>query len=76
MSSMGRNEILWARTHAKPQINCFNDVEYPEDYISLLDRYMELIPRIMPPPMWTSLSHPDLHLGNIFVTRTQDKSQA
>jgi hypothetical protein len=64
---MGRNEILWARTYAEPRINCFDALEQPDTYMELLHRYMDLVPRIMPPPMWTSLSHPDLHLGNIFV---------
>ena len=67
MASMGRNEIYWVEAHAKPRISRFNEPEYPKDYISLLHRYMALIPHVMPPPMWTSLSHPDLHLGNIFV---------
>lgn len=67
---MGHNEMLWTKAHAKPQISRFHvpdEVETPEDFISLLNRYMALIPRISPAPMWTSLSHPDLHLGNIFV---------
>jgi len=67
MTSMGRNEILWATTYAKPRINCFNALEEPNTYMKLLHQYMDLVTRIMPPPMWTSLSHPDLHLGNIFV---------
>jgi hypothetical protein len=70
MAGMGINEIQWAKAHAKPQINPYRSIEEPicpDDYISLLNRYLQVIPYLSPGPFRTSLSHPDLHLDNIFV---------
>ena len=70
MTAMGLNEIQWAKAYAKPQINPYRSIETPEnpdDYISLLEMYLQLTPHISPGPFRTSLSHPDLHLDNIFV---------
>ncbi|TVY27963.1 Altered inheritance of mitochondria protein, mitochondrial [Lachnellula hyalina] len=70
MAAMGINEIQWATAYAKPQINDYPSNETPdspEDYISLLERYLQLAPHLSPGPFRTSLSHPDLHLDNIFV---------
>ena len=33
----------------------------------MLERYLQLVPYLSPGPFRTSLSHPDLHLDNIFV---------
>ncbi|KAK0119331.1 Phosphotransferase enzyme [Cadophora gregata f. sp. sojae] len=70
MASMGINEIKWATENAKPQINPYRSIETPEspnDYISLLKDYLQLAPYLSPGPFRTSISHPDLHLDNIFV---------
>ncbi|RDI84813.1 hypothetical protein Vi05172_g5260 [Venturia inaequalis] len=70
MASIGTNERKWAQAHAVPQSNPYNptgEAQSPEGYISLLDRYLQLIPHMAPPPTPTMLSHPDLHLDNIFV---------
>lgn len=70
MASIGINERIWARAHAVPQTNPYNptdETQSPESYISLLDRYLQLIPYMAPVPTPTTLSHPDLHLDNIFV---------
>jgi aminoglycoside phosphotransferase (APT) family kinase protein len=64
------NEIKWARAYAKPCINPHRSLEVPEApdaYISLLDRYLQLILHLSPEPYPTSLFHPDLHLDNILV---------
>ncbi|KAF2872593.1 hypothetical protein BDV95DRAFT_628206 [Massariosphaeria phaeospora] len=56
--------------HAKPRTNPYRSLEDPEtpvEYVSLLERYLELVPHLSPAPVQTSLSHPDLHLDNIFV---------
>jgi hypothetical protein len=70
MVAMGINEIKWAKSFAKPRINKYRsleELESPDDYISLLQRYLKLVPYLSPGPFRTSLSHPDLHLDNIFV---------
>jgi hypothetical protein len=67
---MGIDEIRWAKVHAKPRINPYRSLDVPEspdEYISLLERYLPLVPLLSPAPSPTSLSHPDLHLDNIFV---------
>lgn len=70
MATMGINEIEWAKAYAKPQINVCRSIDVPDspdDYISLLERYLQLVPYITPGPTRTTLSHRDLHLDNIFV---------
>ncbi|TVY85520.1 Altered inheritance of mitochondrial mitochondria protein [Lachnellula suecica] len=70
MAAMGINEIQWAAAYANPQMNPYRSIEtpdYPDDYISLLKRYLQLAPYLSPGPFRTWLSHPDLHLDNIFV---------
>ncbi|RDL38309.1 uncharacterized protein BP5553_02649 [Venustampulla echinocandica] len=70
MASVGINERLWARTHAVPRTNPYyptDQAQSPESYVSLLDRYLQLIPYMAPAPAPTTLSHPDLHQDNIFV---------
>jgi hypothetical protein len=70
MAAMGLNEIQWAMAYAKPQRNAYRSIETPEspdDYILLLKRYLQLVPHISPSLFRTSLSHPELHLDNIFV---------
>lgn len=54
-------------------MNYHRSMEYPEtpdDYIALLEKYMALAPLLAPTPTSEQLnriSHPDLHLDNIFV---------
>lgn len=70
MAAIGINEVQWAKAFAKPRINAYQSVErleVPNDYISLLQRHLGLVPYISPHPCWTTLAHPDLHLDNIFV---------
>ena len=70
MAAVGINEIQWAKAHTKPQMSAYRSVEKPvspDDYISLLNRYLQVAPYLSPGPFRTSLSHPDLHLDNIFV---------
>ncbi|KAG4444105.1 hypothetical protein IFR05_000458 [Cadophora sp. M221] len=72
--AMGMNEIQWTKSCAAPQINYCRPVdtpEFPEEYISLLERYLILVPHlapIFPKELHSkSLCHRDLHLDNIFV---------
>lgn len=70
MASLGINEIRWAKVYTKPQINPSRSIETlvsPDEYVSLLEWYLQLVPYLAPSPFRTSLSHPDLHLDNIFV---------
>lgn len=67
---MGINEVQWAKAYAKPRINLYRPLEAPDspdDYISLLERYLQIVPHLSPSASPTLLSHPDLHLDNIFV---------
>ena len=68
--AVAHDEIEWAKAYAKPRINPRRSIETPEDpkeYISLLERYILIAPRLASAPSRMSLSHPDLHLDNIFV---------
>jgi hypothetical protein len=72
--AMGKNEIQWTETFAEPQMNYCRPVdtpELPDEYISILKRYLTLIPYLLPtiPGELHSktLCHRDLHLDNIFV---------
>lgn len=74
MMAMGANEILWAERYAKPHMNYCRSVdtpELPEEYISLLKRYLVLVPHLastVPKELHSkTLCHRDLHLDNIFV---------
>ncbi|KAG4429419.1 hypothetical protein IFR05_015093 [Cadophora sp. M221] len=70
MAAMRISEIQWAAAHANPQMNAYRSIKTPDsldDYISLLNRYLQLAPYLSPGPFRTSLSHHDLHLDNIFV---------
>jgi hypothetical protein len=74
MKAMDTNELRWAESHAPPHMNYHRSLEEPEDpnrYISLLRQYLRLAPWFLPESTKTdqakTLSHPDLHLDNIFV---------
>lgn len=73
---MGTNEIRWAESHARPRMNFQRSLDHPEkpaDYISLLKKYLALAPYLLPLSAQDgietpkTISHPDLHLSNIFV---------
>lgn len=71
-AAVGKNELEWATSHARPRMNFHRSMESPEtpdDYISLLKHYMILAPylaagSIIEQP--NRILHPDLHLDNIF----------
>ena len=72
--AMGKNEIQWAEACATPQMNYCrpgDSPELPEEYISLLKRYLILVPYLssgIPEELHSkTLYHRDLHLDNIFV---------
>ncbi|KKK16417.1 hypothetical protein ARAM_006369 [Aspergillus rambellii] len=73
--AIGRNEITWIKRHAIPRMNYYQpkpNKELPEDGISLLEKYMDISPYLVPQPndrlsSANVLWHPDLHLDNIFV---------
>ncbi|KAH7356964.1 hypothetical protein BKA65DRAFT_580178 [Rhexocercosporidium sp. MPI-PUGE-AT-0058] len=74
MVAMGMNEIQWTKTCAGPQMNYCRPTdtpELPEEYISLLERYLTLVPHLA--PIFQEELHSktlclrDLHLDNIFV---------
>ncbi|PVH72795.1 hypothetical protein DL98DRAFT_470064 [Cadophora sp. DSE1049] len=74
MVAMGMNEIKWTKTCAAPQMNYCRPVdtpELPEEYISLLERYLILVPHlapVFPEELHSKTLHlRDLHLDNIFV---------
>ena len=68
---IGKNELQWAESHAEPRMNFHRSMEQPEtreEYISLLRRYLRIIPHLIPNAKERiTLSHPDLHLDNIFI---------
>jgi hypothetical protein len=73
-TAIGKNEMQWAKEHAQPRMNYQRSSDEPEtagDYISLLQRYTKLAPFLVPPSgdseRTITLSHPDLHLDNIFI---------
>ncbi|TVY51693.1 Altered inheritance of mitochondria protein 9, mitochondrial, partial [Lachnellula cervina] len=74
MMALGMNEIRWTEACAAPQMNYHRPIdtpELPDEYLSLLKRYLTLIPYL--PPLFPrdlqskTLFHQDLHLDNIFV---------
>ena len=72
---MSTNEIKYVKTHAHPRMNYHRsstEPELPDEVLTLLERYLQLSPAMVPPksPDDThspTLSHPDLHLDNVFV---------
>lgn len=74
MLAVGMNEIQWTEICAAPQMNYHRPVdtpELPDEYISLLKRYLVLVPHlppIIPEELHSKmLFHGDLHLDNIIV---------
>ncbi|RAL06576.1 uncharacterized protein BO97DRAFT_474195 [Aspergillus homomorphus CBS 101889] len=72
--ALGKNELSWAQSQARPRINPYRSIdkpESPEEYRSLLERYLRISPYLIPGPETgeplNTLSHPDLHLDNIFI---------
>ena len=77
ITALGCNEIQYIQSHAKPRMNFSRSMEEPEspsDALSLITRYMKLGPFLVPPKSeataWRALSHPDLHLDNVFINMT------
>lgn len=71
---IGLNELQWSKSYAKPRMNFHRSMQCPEtpgDYNSLLKRYLTLAPYLVSTFSDSAhigtLSHPDLHLDNIFV---------
>lgn len=74
IEALGTNEMRWVEAYAKPRMNFHRSMESPEipdDFLSLLIRYMKLAPCLVPTNSKgihsKTLSHPDLHLDNIFI---------
>lgn len=68
--ALGQNELDWAESHSTPRINPHRSMHKPEtpaQYIQLLQKYLKIAPFIVPDSPRNTLSHPDLHLDNIFV---------
>ncbi|KAG2414539.1 hypothetical protein HFD88_003730 [Aspergillus terreus] len=70
--AIAKNELEWSRLHAKPRMNYHRSLDHPEtpdDYISLLERYVAVAPYItsQTQDLPNRIAHPDLHLDNIFV---------
>jgi hypothetical protein len=69
--ALGMNELEWAASHARPRMNFHRSMDAPEtpsEYIALLEKYIALSPYLAPwPELPNRISHPDLHLDNIFV---------
>ncbi|PWY91880.1 phosphotransferase enzyme family protein [Aspergillus sclerotioniger CBS 115572] len=79
LASIAEKEIEWARRIGKPveldfpHNGVFPGVKYPEAYIDLLDKYLTLVPYLIPKDMSSpfnrpTLRHPDLNPNNIFIS--------
>ena len=72
---MGTNEMQYIKTHAYPRINyhrSLTEPELPDEAITLLERYLQLSPAMVPPKSLDdihspTLWHQDIYLENIFV---------
>ncbi|RJE24715.1 Phosphotransferase enzyme family [Aspergillus sclerotialis] len=73
--ALGRNEIAWIKSYARPRMNYHKstkDLEVPDEGHALLAPYMKLAPHLVPKTTDEAansnvLWHPDLHLDNVFV---------
>jgi hypothetical protein len=78
---MGTNEIQYVKTHAHPRMNYHRsstEPELPEEVLTLLERYLQLSPAMVPPksPDDThspTLWHPDLHLDMYSWTQNRNR---
>lgn len=71
---IGMNELQWNKSYSQPRMNFHRSMQYPEtpgDYNSLIKRYLTLAPYLVSAFSDSAhigtLTHPDLHLDNIFV---------
>ena len=74
---MAKNEITFIKEFATSRMNHHRSLikpELPQDMLSLIDRYLQLTPAMVPPRLVEdvdihspTLWHPDLHPNNIFV---------
>ncbi|KAI9747225.1 MAG: hypothetical protein M4579_007502 [Chaenotheca gracillima] len=74
INALGTNETRWIESHAKPRMNFQRSMEEPEspdELLSLLERFLRLAPYLVPTTpegvLTKTLSHPDLHLDNVFI---------
>ncbi|KAJ5505660.1 hypothetical protein N7453_004617 [Penicillium expansum] len=71
--AIGNNKIQWAISYGRPRTNYHRSMECletPDNYVALLNSYMALALFLAPTSTSEQLnriSHPDLHLDNIFV---------
>ncbi|KAL1854990.1 hypothetical protein Plec18170_004402 [Paecilomyces lecythidis] len=79
LESIAQKEIEWTRRYGEPleldfpHNGVFPGKKSPEDYISLLEKYLALAPYLLPrardsPLNRPTLRHPDLNPNNIFVS--------
>lgn len=69
--AIAMNELQWAASHARSRMNFHRSIDSPQTpsgYVDLLEKYIALSPYLasLPEPP-NRISHPDLHLDNIFV---------
>ena len=75
IEAIAKNERKFITAHASPRINfarSLAELELPQDACELLNRYLKLVPAMVPPKYTIdihspTLWHPDLHLNNVFV---------
>ncbi|KAM5454352.1 hypothetical protein MaudCBS49596_002370 [Microsporum audouinii] len=75
VEAMAKNEIQYTKEHARPYMNYHRsstEAQSPDELLELLNRYLRLIPAMIPPEgaedtHSPTLWHPDLHLDNVFV---------
>ncbi|KAE8389535.1 kinase-like domain-containing protein [Aspergillus alliaceus] len=79
-TAIGKNELEWATSYAEPRLNYHRPLEHfetPDDYISLIKRYITIASYLVSTSMDTEqtnrISHPDLHLDNIFIDPKTNK---
>ncbi|CAG8935063.1 unnamed protein product [Penicillium salamii] len=77
--SVAQKEIEWTRRYGKPldldfpHNGVFPGTKSPDDYLGLLEKYVALVPYLLPsatdsPLNRPTLRHPDLNPNNIFVS--------
>ncbi|KAL4907718.1 kinase-like domain-containing protein [Aspergillus multicolor] len=81
--AIGETELQWAESYAVPRINSHRSIEEPEtseQYIQLLQQYLEIAPYLLSglqeSTLRNTLSHSDLHLDNIFIDPTTNQITA
>ncbi|KDQ13349.1 hypothetical protein BOTBODRAFT_111670 [Botryobasidium botryosum FD-172 SS1] len=74
--ALAKCEQQWLQTFARPRASddpfrLTDEEESPQTHISMLDRFLSVVPFLKPPTdiMPLTLWHPDLHNGNVMVER-------